>query len=235
MKKSSSILPLLLLASFVPAHAGTKDAYDTFKGDTKTGSTVVTLDSGKGGFKVHTTMGEGPEGQEKRRNLEYKTNADGSFVSANLRSVSDQVTTFYAPGKAPGQITLSIMSGNTVTGGYSVTLQKQDYLFTVAGDPSVWQVLLDVSKATPSTDGIYRIFIAPERSGVGTVIPVRLRFNEDVTGKLDNKPVKLTHYVFKTEKSSIELYADEQGKLMLADIRAFGIRFVHQGFQLDKQ
>lgn len=237
MKLTSLTLSFTLLASSAAALAENKptNTFDTFNGSKKMASSTYTLEKGKSGLKVKSSIDYLADGKGGARSNTYRIGTDGIIDDAALVNPVDHTTTFFTPSKANDSLDITLLKDSKPAGKRTVALQQPDLVVAFKDDPSVWQVLLEVTAAHPHDDHIYRLFVpSPDGKAGDRIEPYILNSPTEATGKLGDAAITLKHYQLRFNGGISHIYTDEQGNLMLADITALKVMHARADFKLDK-
>jgi len=237
MKLTSLTLSFALLAGSAAALAETKPAntFDTFNGSKKTATTTYTLEKSKSGLKVKSSIDYLADGKGGAHVHTYRIGTDGIIDDAALVNPSDHTTTFYTPSKANDALDIAVIKDSKPAGKRTVALQQPDIIFAFKDDPSVWQVLLEVTAAHPHTDKIYRLFVpSPDGKAGDRIEPYILNEPSEATGKLAGNPITLKDYQLRFNSGISHIYTDADGNLMQAQITPLKVTHTRADFILDK-
>jgi hypothetical protein len=235
MKLSCTAILLALFLSSASALADSNSFDLQNMKDAKLGSSSYSFDKSKNGYKIKSNIGEGKDASQNCRTLEYKITPDGLLVTANLRVVEYQRSTYYEPGKAHNTLSVKTLVSNVVNDEFGLTTPVPKYLLSFSGDASIWQVLVDLAVNHPSPNNTYTIYSAPtSRSAAGQLLPAHIADPTAAKGTLDGKPIVLKRYTLTLQKGGADIYTDQDGKMMQADINYMNVRYIRSNFVLGK-
>jgi len=172
---------------------------------------------------------------EAQYSSEFKIDVDGNFLSGYTQNAANQMITAYQPDKLRDSITVSQNQGGVSGDGRTLAMPGPNFLVAPDYDPGTLQILLTTSLAHPHKDSKYTLLVpgngaSPKSSN--TLIYIAIHTAPDATGTLDGKPVTLKHYQVSYLKGSADLYTDDTGRLMEADMGPLGSTFVRAKFAL---
>jgi len=196
-------------------HLGSSAGADNTTGDTHM-SNVVTFNEGQ-------------------FNEDFKVAEDGNFISGYTQNATTQMMSSFQPNKAGTLVTVNQIQGGVGLGAHDLTLPKPGFLVVPDFDPGSLQLFLTTALAHPHADKTY-LFVVPAGSNPRareSTLYVTLQLAPDtVEGTLDGKPVHLLHYLMGYHVGSADLYADDAGTLMRADMGPLGVSYIRAKFVL---
>jgi hypothetical protein len=212
---------------------------------TKDGYKVVTKFQYRAGIS-NAPVGDGPDPShpgvgagvitDNQFNAEYKISEVGDFISGFTQNSADQVMTSFTPNKGRTQVTVGQIQGGVNLGTRDVDVPKPQFLVAPDYDPSEIQVLLTTAAAHPHDDKTYLFLVPAPGSGarsVNTALYVILQPAPDSpAGMLEGKPVTLKHYFLNYHTGKADIYTDDAGTLMEADMGPLGANYVRAKFVL---
>jgi hypothetical protein len=166
---------------------------------------------------------------------DLKVSEEGSFLSGYVQNSTNQLMSSFVPNKAGTILTVNQLQGGA-SQAHDVTLPKPIFLVVPDFDPATLQLFLTTALAHPHDDKTY-LFVVPAGSnprGRDQPAYVVLQLAPDTpSGTLDGKPVQLMHYLlgYHTGKPA-DLYIDNDGTLMQADITPLGVSYIRAKFSL---
>jgi hypothetical protein len=262
MKIRSAILPLALAVTTSAALASDANMFILVNAKTgKTvGKASYTIDKAKNGFKVrskfehHISSSQLPQQQsettavagmqittddshieEGQISAEYKIDADGNFVSGFLEDTSTSTMTNYDPNKAHDAITVSPVANGSIRETHDIPLPKPVFLLAPDFDPAPIQVLITTALNHPHPDYTYLLVVPPDittRPGSEPIYVTIQAAKDTRTGTLDGKPVTLKHYLMNYHVGRADLFIDDSGTLMEAQIGPLGVDYIRAKFVL---
>ena len=167
---------------------------------------------------------------------EYKVAEDGNFLSGFTQNSANQIISSFGPNKTRTLVTVGQIQGGVNLGSRDIAMPKPDFLLVPDYDPSAIQVLLTTSAAHPHSDSTY-LFLVPA-SGAGpkalnTPLFVTLQpLTDTPAGTLDGKPVTLKHIQMNYHAGKADLYVDDAGNLMQADMGTLSASYIRTKFVL---
>ena len=166
---------------------------------------------------------------------DFKVSEDGNFISGYTQNSSNQMMTSFQPNKAGSLVTINQIQGGVGLGAHDLTLPKPNFLIVPDFDPGSLQLFLTTALAHPHDDKTY-LFVVPAGAiprGHDNTLYVTLQLApETLDGTLDGKPVKVMHYVMGYHVGKADLYTDDAGNLMQADIGPLNASYVRAKFAL---
>ncbi len=172
---------------------------------------------------------------EAQYSSEFKIDVDGNFLSGYTQNATTQMITAYQPSKLRDFITVNQTQGGISGGGHDLPMPSPDFLVAPDYDPGTLQILLTTSLAHPHKDSKYSLLVPGSGFGpksANTLIYIAIHPAPDATGTLDGKPVTLKHYQVNYLKGAADLYTDDSGHLMEADMGPLGATYVRVKFAL---
>jgi hypothetical protein len=213
------------------------------------GRASYTIDTTKDGYRLRAhfeyrtpavstdtlNSGHGSTPTEAQYSSEFKIDLNGNFLSGYTQNAANQMITSYQPSKLRDSITVSQNQGGISGDGRTLAMPSPDFLVAPDYDPGTLQILLTTSLAHPHKDSRYSLLVPG--SGIGpkssnTLIYIAIHPASDATGTLDGKPVTLKHYQLSYLKGAADLYTDDAGHLMEADMGPLGSTYVRAKFAL---
>jgi hypothetical protein len=173
--------------------------------------------------------------EEGQMTAEYKVDENGNYISGYLLDSATSTMTNYDPDKARDAITVSPVSNGSIRDTHDIPLPKPNFLVAPDFDPAPIQVLLTAAINHPHPDSTYLLVVPPDvlTTPGGEPIYVTIQPATDVrTGTLDGKPVNLKHYVMNYHVGRADLFVDDQGSLMEAQIGPLAVDYVRAKFVL---
>lgn len=182
---------------------------------------------------------KGTPGQEAQIHAEYKVTRRGDLIDGYIDNQANGLLTSYSVDR---QHRLEISSVQSGTHGLvnTVDMPKADYILAPLYDPAVVQMIVLALREQSAPVQSF-ILAVPSR---GSVSPVVLRVEqapEDPknAGTLQGQPCPLRHLVFVFGEHSqgqpmsrADVFTDEHGEVMEADLDVFGIRYIRSTFIL---
>ena len=244
----------LALAAFASVAFAAKDnnPFVIVKDGKNVGNAAFTITKGKDGFHlvgkfqyhisggavsnedigtktVNTILNEGQVTED------LKFADDGNFVSGYTQNSTNQIMTSFQPDKAHKIVTINQIQGGVGLGSRDIPLPKPAFLVVPDYDPATMQMLLSTAINHPHDDKLYLLFVPagsnPKAGNATAYVGIQLA-PDTVSGALDGKPVTLKHYLLNYHSSKADLYADDAGNLMEADMGALGVSYVRVNFSM---
>jgi len=182
-----------------------------------------------------THMGSSVMYNEGQFSEDFKVSEDGNFISGYTQNSTNQIMTSFQPNKAGTEVTVNQIQGGVGLGSHDVTMPKPNFLVVPDFDPAMLQLFLTTALAHPHADKTY-LFLVPAGSnprGKEAPLYVILQLAPDTpAGTLDGKPVKVMHYVIGYHTGKADVYTDDAGNLMQANMDPLGANYVRAKFSL---
>jgi hypothetical protein len=186
-----------------------------------------------GGMQITTTNDSHLE--EGQINAEYKIDDTGNYVSGFLQDTATSTMTTYDPNKAHDAITVSPVANGSIRETHDIPIPKPTFLLAPDFDPAPIQVLVSTAMTHPHADSTYLLVVPPDvttRPG-GEPLYVTIQLATDSrTGTLDGKVVTLKHYIMNYHVGRANIYVDDTGTLMEAQIGPLGVDYIRSKFVL---
>jgi hypothetical protein len=192
------------------------------------GSAVQT-DSNTGDARSGVLYNEGQFSED------FKVTEDGNFLSGYTQNSSNQMMTSFQPNKPGTQVTVNQIQGGVGLGAHDVPLPKPGFLVVPDYDPGSLQLFLTTALAHPHEDKTYLFFVPAGANPRARETPlyVTLQLAPDtLDGTLDGKPVKVMHYLMGYHTGKADLYTDDAGNLLQADMGPLNVSYVRAKFAL---
>jgi hypothetical protein len=259
MKFRFAALPFALIALTVSASASESNKFEIITTDNgkNVGHASYSIDKGKTGYKVHSTFnllmdsggandlqispgvaesrGGGGSFIDLQYSLDYKTDADGSFLSGYAQCTATQTIIALAPSKNRDSLAIRQSRAGQDYGTETINVTKPDFLVLPNYDPAGIQVLLTAASTRPR-DGNSYLVVIPANPDIGQNTNsagfVVLKPEADASGTLNGKPVSLKHYSLTFRGGRTDIYADDAGTLMEAVIVPLRASYVRDKFVL---
>ena len=182
-----------------------------------------------------THMGSNVAFNEGQFIEDFKVSEDGNFLSGYTQNSTNQMMTSFQPNKTGTVVTVNQIQGGVGLGSHDLPLPKPNFLVVPDFDPGSLQLFLTTALAHPHDDKTY-LFLVPAGSnprGRESNLYVTLQLAPDIPeGTLDGKPVKVMHYLMGYHVGKADLYTDDSGTLMQADIGPLSVSYVRAKFVL---
>jgi hypothetical protein len=97
-------------------------------------------------------------------------------------------------------------------------------------------MMLTIATTHPHADKLYLVLVPAGSNprGKEATQTIGLQLASDTpSGTLDGKPVKVMHYVISYHTGHADLFTDETGSLMQADMGPLNISYIRAKFKLD--
>jgi len=225
MPLRSAVLTFTLACMASAAFAAEKNNFMLLNTGRPVGRASYTIDKGKDGYRIRSTFGVG----ESQTSADFKVDENGNFLSGYTQDAQTQAVSTFQVNKPRTSLMVTLThSYNSQT----LPLAKPDFLVLPNFDPGTLQVLLLTSLAHPHADSIYYLVIPGQDSTNNNA--VRIDSTSVASGTLDGKPVSLKHYHMVYLKGTAELYADQDGTLMEADMDILHTNYVRANFVMSK-
>jgi len=255
-------LTLAAILASVPAFAADNNSFAILSKGKQVGKASYTVDKVKEGwrvrsrFEVHLTAGDqnGPSNDsaldesggkrgggssgmiEAQVTAEYKTTPEGDFLGGYLSDQTQTITSF-TPDKSRTTVAVNLTQAGASSLPTMLPVPKPDFLLAPTFDPAGLQVLLTTAAAHPHEDKTY-LLIVP---GASNRQPPTLQYvaldpshSEPAQGTLDGKPLTLKHYTLRFRSGDADLYTDDAGTLMQAELAKPAVTFTRAKFVLTK-
>jgi len=182
-----------------------------------------------------THMGNSVAFNEGQFSEDFKVSEDGDFISGYTQNSTNQMMTSFQPSKTGAVVTINQIQGGVGLGSHDLTMPKPKFIVVPDFDPATLQVFLATAIAHPHDDKTY-LFLVPAGSnprGRESAVYVTLQLAPDTPeGTLDGKPVKVMHYIMGYHTGHADLYTDDTGTLMQANIGPLSVNYVRAKFAL---
>lgn len=174
------------------------------------------------------------DGQET---FEYKVSPDGHFLGGYLQDGGSQTMTSFTPDKTGATLTIGRVQAGSSDLTNQLPMPSTDYLFAPDFDPAGIQMLFRIALEHPRADKKYMLFIP------GYDLRDRPKFRyvamdpalaDTAAGTLDGKPITLKHFPINFQTGRGDVYLDENGNLMEADITRIGTSYIRAKFTLTR-
>jgi hypothetical protein len=252
MKIRSVLLTIALAsASTFALAAADVNTFTIVKGGKTVGKASYTIDFSKdvyhvkGRFEYRFTPtfvagnsnslpdGTAPMLSEAQVSEDYKVDANGNYLSGYTQNTANQMLTSFQPSKARDSVVVGSMQGGIAGLGKTLPMPKPDFLVVADYDPSGVQIFITTALAHPHSDNKYTLLTAgggarPSNSIVYTA----LQIGSAASGTLDGAPVTLKHYEIHYAKGQSDVYIDEKGNLMQADMGPLDTSYIRAKFVL---
>jgi len=213
----------LLMLAVRAAHAAERHNFILLNSGHPIGKASYTIESIKEGYRVRSTYGIG----DSQHTSDFKVDANGDFLSGYTQDSQTLAMTSFQLDRQRTQLT--VIKGGSDIQSTIVALAKPGFLIVPDFDPSAIQILLTTSLVDPHVDSVYYL-VVPSSDSVSN--SVSLHLSSSAGGMLDGKPVVLKHYHMTYLKGSAELYTDEKGTLMEADMDILHTTYARVGFTI---
>jgi len=190
------------------------------------GKASYTIETNKEGFRVRSTFGIG----DSQYTSDFKVDANGNFLSGYTQESQSLIMTSFQPDKSRSR--LSVTKGGNDPQTTMVPLTKPDFLIAPDFDPSSIQILLTTAITHPHIDSVY-FLIVPSSDKLNN--SVSLIPSSAAIGKRDGKSIELKHYHMTYLKGTAELYSDDEGTLMEADMDILHTTYARVGFNITRR
>lgn len=256
--RSALLLPLLFTSMAATANAADTNNFTLVHRNGRTmGKASFTISKVKDGFLVKSRFeyrtglaaatpldsadptrpgdsGAGAIVTENQYTGEYTVSEDGDFLKGFTQNSAAQTITSFQVGKPRTSVSIGQMQGGVNLGSRTVDMPKPDYLVVPDFDPGALQIFLSTAAAHPHADSTY-LFLVPASGtkGGNTAAFVTLQPAPDATGTFDGKPVTLRHLLMNYNKGKADLYTDDKGTLMQADMGPQAASYIRVKFTLD--
>lgn len=182
-----------------------------------------------------THMSSGVMFNEGQFSEDFKISEDGNFISGYTQNSTNQIMTSFQPNKTGTMVTINQIQGGIGLGAHDLPLPKPNFLVVPDFDPGSLQLFLTTALAHPHDDKTY-LFLVPAGSnprGRENAIYVTLQLAPDTPeGTLDGKPIHVMHYVMGYHVGKADLYTDDAGTLMQADMGPLNASYIRTKFVL---
>jgi hypothetical protein len=182
-----------------------------------------------------THMSSGVMFNEGQFTEDFKVSEDGNFISGYTQNSTNQIMTSFQPNKAGTELTVNQIQGGIGLGSHDLELPKPNFLVVPDFDPGSLQLFLTTALAHPHNDKTY-LFVVPAGSnprGRENALYITLQLAPDtLEGTLDGKPVKVMHYLMGYHVGKADLYTDDAGTLMQADMGLLNTSYIRAKFAL---
>ena len=182
-----------------------------------------------------THMGNSVTFNEGQFSEDFKVSEEGNFISGYTQNSTNQMMTSFQPNKTGTMVTVNQIQGGVGLGSHDLPLPKPNFLVVPDFDPGSLQLFLTTALAHPHDDKTY-LFLVPAGSnprGRESNLYVTLQLAPDIPeGTLDGKPVKVMHYLMGYHTGKADLYTDDSGTLMQADMGPLSVSYVRAKFVL---
>jgi hypothetical protein len=230
MKLATVVFASILLSTSSAAFGAETNSFNVFLWGKKSATTTYTLDRSKAGTKVTSRI----ERQDNPLKTEFRVGPDGLMISGSIARTNDQIITFYTPNKPHDKMDVVVNKNGDMQSPSVWTLTRPDFLIAVMADPATWQLLMDAATAHTHADSIYMLLLPGENNWTPDHIESgHLAAPVAAKGTLDGKQIELRHFVLTLPKGAAHLYADADGRLMLADLGPYGYKNVRANFTLE--
>lgn len=183
-----------------------------------------------------TTANSGATVTDYQYSGEYKIADDGSFLSGFTQNSANQILSSFQPNKTRSLVTVGQIQGGVNLGSRDIELPKPWFLLAPDYDPSAIQLLLTAAAAHPHSDSTYLFLVPASGSGpkaLNTPLFVTLQpLSDTPAGTLDGKPVTLKHIQMNYHAGKADLYVDDAGNLMQADMGTLSASYIRTKFVL---
>jgi len=195
-------------------HLGSSTQANTNTGDTHMGSSVMY--------------------NEGQFNEDFKVSDDGNFLSGYTQNSTNQMMTSFQSSKNSSEVVINQIQGGAGQ-AHNVTMPKPNFLIVPDFDPATLQIFLTTALAHPHDDKTY-LFLVPAGSnprGKEAPLYVILQLAPDTpSGTLDGKSVNLMHYIVAYHTGKADVYTDDTGTLMQADMGPLNVSYIRAKFSL---
>jgi hypothetical protein len=172
---------------------------------------------------------------EAQYSAEYRISPDGDLLGGFITDATSQMITGFTPSKSRDNINVTLNQAGTSGQPSTIPMPQPSFTLMPNFDPAAIQILLTTAIAHPHADSKYLTIIpsANVRSGPTTAwLSFQPGTSDAAAGTLDGKPVTLKHYVIKYYSGDADIYTDDAGTLMEADINATSASYVRAKFVL---
>lgn len=201
-------------------------------GDLDESANGVMSISNKGGGGSQIVFNEGQMTED------YKITDDENYLSGFIQNATNQMLTSYQPDKARKVVIIGQNQGGIAGDSRSLELPSPDFLIAADYDPSAIQLLVNKVMNHPHKDNTYLVLTPVSyggRPGGTQAVPVAMALMDGAaSGTLDGKPVTLKHFQMKFHSGAADIYTDDAGNLMEADMGTLSTNYVRNGFALAK-
>jgi hypothetical protein len=166
---------------------------------------------------------------------DLKFNDNGDFLSGYTQNSTNQMMTSFQPDKARKQVTVNQIQGGISLGSSDIPMLRPDFLVEPDYDPGTLQVLLSAAIAHPHEDKLYLMLVpagSNPHAGSSTVYVTIQQGPDAPTGTLDGKPITLKHFLLGFHASKADVYTDDAGNLMQADMAALRASYIRAKFSM---
>jgi hypothetical protein len=184
-----------------------------------------------GGGRRGGGSGAGSSIVEGQYTAEYKYSADGNFLSGYTQDTGSQLLTSFQPSKKRDVLITSQTQGGSVGNASEIPLPRPDFILSPKFDPSAIQVLLTTGLAHPHADNTYLLMVPTPRDVVPSYVILQ-PVPGAIKATLNAQPIKVLRYLINFHSEHIEVYADEAGQLLQANVIALRVSYIRQGFTL---
>ncbi len=177
----------------------------------------------------------GPSIREGQFTSEYKIDANGSFLSGYTQNIDAQLLTSFEPNKARTEVDIHQAQSGVVGIARVVPLPKPDFLLAPDFDPAPIQMLITTALTHPHPDSFY-LLLDPVEAAINPgdetfLVGIQL-VPETRTGTLKGKPVTLHHLLMNYHAGRADLFIDDAGNLMEAQMGTLQVDYVRANFVL---
>jgi hypothetical protein len=179
--------------------------------------------------------GVAPAIREGQFTEEYKIDANGSFLSGYTQNIDSQLLTAFEPNKTRTEVTIHQTQAGIIGLGREVPLPKPDFLFAPDFDPAPIQMLITTALTHPHSDSFYLLLDPIEaavKPGDETFLVAIQPVPGTRNGTLDGKPITLHHLLMNYHTGRADLFIDDSGDLMEAQMGTLQIDYVRTNFAL---
>jgi hypothetical protein len=166
---------------------------------------------------------------------EYKISTQGNFISGFIQDAGTVTMTSFTPNKTRTSITVSPVQGGSIGATSEIALPKTDFLLAPDFDPSAIQVLITTALTNPHPDSTYLLVVPAgvlTKSGGEPMYVTIQPVNDTKTGTLDGKPINLKRFIMNFHVGHADIYTDDSGNLMQANIGPLSVNYVRAKFSL---
>jgi hypothetical protein len=225
MPLRSAIIATVLVCIASAARAADKNNFVLLNSGRPIGSASFTIEKGKDGYRERSQYGI----HESQYNDDFKVDENGNFVSGYTQDSLTQAMSTFQVNKQRTELMVTMAHAYN---SQTLALPNPNFLVLPDFDPGAVQVLLLTLLAHPHPDSLYYLVIPGQDSTNNNA--VRIESASGASGTLDGKPVSLKHVHMVYLKGTAELYADQDGNLMEADMDILHTNYVRAKFVMSK-
>ncbi|MGC9198990.1 MAG: hypothetical protein ACP5E5_08645 [Acidobacteriaceae bacterium] len=239
MKLRHTLTFLVLASLSLPALASSKNNNGFILIDSQSGKTVgkaaYSIQKSSKGYKVGGNFQYNLQaGQQGQYSFSSKLDNTGNLLSASVEDQSTQKTYIFQPNKNRTSVEFTTIQAGNLATPMSAVLPKPEVFMAPIGDPSGIQVLMTSALAHPHTPPIYLLLVPLSViNKINHYHMVGIQPDSDRTATLDGKSITLKSFKLRFHTGADgEVYLDDSGNLMEADLPKFGMNYVRKNFTL---